>query len=90
MSQRDGGELAALFQVAQDDELSVLDRLAIRAGLIWVCPVEPWNNDMGEPCGECGRTQVEAAAYMKMSQAEREADEEARESDKARFALRAQ
>lgn len=76
----DEGELAALYRVVTDEELHTLDRLAIRAGLIWVCPVNAWNNDKGEPCSDCGMTEEEAIVYAKMSPEDQEAYDEAYEA----------
>lgn len=58
-----GGDLEAMYAVAEDDELPTLDRLAERAGLRWTCPVRPWTNLPGEPCDDCGRTEADARAY---------------------------
>jgi hypothetical protein len=52
--------LTALFEAANDHEATVIENVAKKAGLIWICPVEPWTNRAGETCGRCGRTQIEA------------------------------
>ncbi len=54
-------DLWALYQIAQGAELSTLDTLAERAGLLWRCdahePGQPaqWMNDAGQPCEVCGK-----------------------------------
>ena len=57
MSTCDPGDvLGRLFDEADDYELATLDSLAIRAGLIWQCPGDHWNNREGEQnCGSCGK-----------------------------------
>jgi len=55
--------LEALYAAADARELDVLEQIAVRAGLRWVCPVRPWTNTTGTRCGDCGRTQAEATAH---------------------------
>lgn len=53
-------QLAQLYDVARDDEVTVLDDLARRAGLIWTCPACRWNNEEGNvECLDCGEAQRE-------------------------------
>jgi hypothetical protein len=54
--------LEALYAAANARERGVLEQIAVRAGLRWVCPVRPWTNTTGVCCGDCGRTQAEATA----------------------------
>lgn len=53
--------IEALYQVAEDDEADVLDRLQRKAGFTWDCPGDGttthWTNRVGEPCEQCGRAQ---------------------------------
>jgi hypothetical protein len=62
--------LDALYRIADDHELDVLEDLAVRAGLRWICPVRAWTNTTGACCGDCGRTQAEAAAHVAAAQAD--------------------
>lgn len=59
-----GDQVDALYNVAQDGDYEVIDRLAQDAGLRWVCPIRPWTNMPGEPCGDCGRSEAEARALL--------------------------
>jgi hypothetical protein len=46
------GELARMFDVAEDHELAMLDEVAERAGLIWICrDPGPGGDHPGEGCG---------------------------------------
>lgn len=47
--------LARLLAVATDGEASILDDLAIRAGILWRCPNCAWHNVADDDlCGACG------------------------------------
>lgn len=61
-------QLSRMYTVASDYEKDVLDAVAERAGIIWVCPVAPWTNPVGEACDDCGRTREEAYAYVRQQQ----------------------
>jgi hypothetical protein len=58
------GEISAvidpMLSVATDAELQIIEDVGVRAGLIWVCPIEPWTNYRGWTCGKCGRTEEKA------------------------------
>jgi hypothetical protein len=53
-------DLSKLYEVAEDYEAAVLDRLRDRAGLTWECLNTDghahWTNDADERvCGKCGK-----------------------------------
>jgi hypothetical protein len=48
-------ELDRLYGIASDDETVMLDRLTLRAGIVWHCPCG-WHNDAHlVACEDCGR-----------------------------------
>lgn len=63
-------ELDRMFEAADDYELAVVEAVAQKAGLVWICPVEPWTNRAGERCGKCSRTWVEAMAAVEQAKAQ--------------------
>jgi hypothetical protein len=52
------GDRERLYLAARTDmEYLVLDELSERAGIVWTCrnQHDPWTNEEGEPCEECGK-----------------------------------
>jgi hypothetical protein len=78
--------ITAIYDAADPDDAPLLDEILERAGLIWTCPVRPWTNRWGEPCGECGRTEAEAAFAARQEQIEAIVADETVEPLPARYA----
>jgi len=51
--------LTRLYGVATDEETAVLDRLTLRAGLVWHCECGWHNGERVPRCEDCGRSRDE-------------------------------